>query len=269
MYFFLLFYRMMLSKSRNLVALITGGASGLGKGCAEQLLKMGSKIVLMDLPTSSGAEVAESLHKTDVVFSPGDVASESDVSKTLEFCRQKFGKLDAVVNCAAIGIAFTIYNNTKKKPHPLEPFENVFRVNVLGTFNVIRQSIGMMLEKELAEDEERGVIIITSSTAAFDGQQGQAVYAACCGALNSMTLPLARDCSRHRIRVVTIAPGLFNTPLTSFLPEKVRQFFGRLTPYPHRFGEPVEFGHLVKSVIENPMINGEVIRIDGGLRMPP
>ncbi|KRX27972.1 Dynein heavy chain, cytoplasmic [Trichinella nelsoni] len=253
----------------NLVALITGGASGLGKGCAEQLLKMGSKIVLMDLPTSSGAEVAESLHKTDVVFSPGDVASESDVSKTLEFCRQKFGKLDAVVNCAAIGIAFTVYNNTKKQPHPLEPFENVFRVNVLGTFNVIRQSIGMMLEKELAEDEERGVIIITSSTAAFDGQQGQAVYAACCGALNSMTLPLARDCSRHRIRVVTIAPGLFNTPLTSFLPEKVRQFFGRLTPYPHRFGEPVEFGHLVKSVIENPMINGEVIRIDGGLRMPP
>ncbi|KRY59545.1 Dynein heavy chain, cytoplasmic [Trichinella britovi] len=249
----------------NLVALITGGASGLGKGCAEQLLKMGSKIVLMDLPTSSGAEVAESLHKTDVVFSPGDVASESDVSKTLEFCRQKFGKLDAVVNCAAIGIAFTIYNNTKKKPHPLEPFENVFRVNVLGTFNVIRQSIGMMLEKELAEDEERGVIIITSSTAAFDGQQGQAAYAACCGALNSMTLPLARDCSRHRIRVVTIAPGLFNTPLTSFLPEKVRQFFGRLTPYPHRFGEPVEFGHLVKSVIENPMINGEVIRIDGDL----
>ncbi|XP_003378833.1 dynein heavy chain, cytoplasmic [Trichinella spiralis] len=186
----------------------------LGKGCAEQLLKMGSKIVLMDLPTSSGAEVAESLHKTDVVFSPGDV-------------------------------------------------------NVLGTFNVIRQSIGMMLEKELAEDEERGVIIVTSSTAAFDGQQGQAAYAACCGALNSMTLPLARDCSRHRIRVVTIAPGLFNTPLTSFLPEKVRQFFGRLTPYPHRFGEPVEFGHLVKSVIENPMINGEVIRIDGGLRMPP
>ncbi|KRY43501.1 Dynein heavy chain, cytoplasmic [Trichinella spiralis] len=188
--------------------------SSLGKGCAEQLLKMGSKIVLMDLPTSSGAEVAESLHKTDVVFSPGDV-------------------------------------------------------NVLGTFNVIRQSIGMMLEKELAEDEERGVIIVTSSTAAFDGQQGQAAYAACCGALNSMTLPLARDCSRHRIRVVTIAPGLFNTPLTSFLPEKVRQFFGRLTPYPHRFGEPVEFGHLVKSVIENPMINGEVIRIDGGLRMPP
>ncbi|KRZ77608.1 Dynein heavy chain, cytoplasmic [Trichinella papuae] len=266
---FLLFYRMMLSKSRNLVALITGGASGLGKGCAEQLLKMGSKIVLMDLPTSSGAEVAESLHKTDVVFSPGDVTSESDVSKTLEFCRQKFGKLDAVVNCAAIGVAFTIYNNTKKQPHPLEPFESVFRVNVLGTFNVVRQSIGIMMEKELAEDEERGVIIMTSSTAAFEGQQGQTVYAACCGALNSMTLPLARDCSRHRIRVVTIAPGLFNTPLTSFLPEKVRQFFARLTPYPHRFGQPAEFGHLVQSVIENPMINGEVIRIDGGLRMPP
>uniref|UniRef100_A0A5S6R645 3-hydroxyacyl-CoA dehydrogenase type-2 n=1 Tax=Trichuris muris TaxID=70415 RepID=A0A5S6R645_TRIMR len=256
-------------KVKDLVALIAGGASGLGKGCAEHLLKQGSKVVILDLPTSNGKQVAEALLGTDVAFSPGDVTSEKDVEEALNLCRTRFGKLDVLINCAAIGVALSVYNVTEKRPHPLDPFEKLLKVNVTGNFNLIRQSIGLMLERNVKENEERGLIIQTSSTAAFDGQQGQLAYAAASGALNSMTLPLARDCARFGIRAVTIAPGLFNTPLTSMYPEKVQKFFQRLTPYPPRMGEPSEFAHLVQCVIENPMINGEVIRIDGSLRLPP
>ncbi|CDW53602.1 3 hydroxyacyl coenzyme A dehydrogenase type 2 [Trichuris trichiura] len=251
---------------QGLVALIAGGASGLGKGCAEHLLNLGSKVVILDLPTSNGKQVAEALHETDVAF---QVTSEKDVEEALNLCRSRFGKLNVLINCAAIGVALSVYNVTEKRPHPLDPFEKLVKVNVIGNFNLVRQSIGLMLERKIDENEERGIIIQVSSTAAFDGQQGQLAYAAASGALNSMTLPLARDCARFGIRAVTIAPGLFNTPLTSMYPEKVQKFFQRLTPYPPRMGEPSEFAHMVQCVIENPMINGEVIRIDGALRLPP
>ncbi|KHJ43339.1 oxidoreductase, short chain dehydrogenase/reductase family protein [Trichuris suis] len=256
-------------KVKGLVTLIAGGASGLGKACAEHLLNLGSKVIILDLPTSNGKQVAEALHETDIAFHAGDITSEKDVEEALNLCRSRFGKLNVLVNCAAIGVALSVYNITEKRPHPLDPFEKLVKVNVIGNFNLVRQSIGLMLERKVNENEERGIIIQVSSTAAFDGQQGQLAYAASSGALNSMTLPLARDCARFGIRAVTIAPGNCFTPLTSMYPEKVQKFFQRLTPYPPRMGEPSEFAHLVQCVIENPMINGEVIRIDGGLRLPP
>ncbi|CAD5121608.1 DgyrCDS10106 [Dimorphilus gyrociliatus] len=253
---------------KGLVALVTGGASGLGRGTVERFVREGAKVVICDLPKSPGEEVAASL-KGDAIFVPTDVTSESDVGNALEVCKKNFGKLDAVVNCAGIGIAVSTYNFKNNKAHSQEDFLKVLNVNVGGTFNVIRQAAGLMGANEPNVDGQRGCIVNTASVAAFDGQRGQAAYSASKGAIYGMTLPIARDLAIQGIRVNTIAPGLFDTPLLAGLPEKVRSYLAKSVPFPQRLGYPDEYGHLAQFIIQSPMMNGETVRLDGAIRMQP
>lgn len=253
---------------KNSVALVTGGASGLGRATVERFIQQGAKVVLCDLPTSQGKDVAAALGE-NCVFAPTDVTSQEDVQKAVDLAGNKFGRLDASINCAGIGVAFKTYNFNKKRPHMMEDFTRVLNVNTGGSFNVIRLSVGLMGENTPNEDGQRGVVINTASVAAFDGQQGQAAYSASKGAIVGMTLPIARDLANVGIRCVTIAPGLFDTPLLSTLPEKVRTFLASTVPFPSKLGDPGVYAHLAQNIVENPMINGEVIRLDGALRMQP
>lgn len=253
---------------KGVVGLVTGGASGLGRATVERLVREGGRAVLCDLPTSKGESVAKEVGE-NVVFAPVDVTSEKDVLDALEVTKTKFGRLDVVVNCAGIGVAFKTYNFNKNLPHKLEDFIRVLTVNTAGTFNVIRLSVGLMGQNAPNEDGQRGVVINTASVAAYDGQIGQAAYSASKGAIVGMTLPIARDLASQGIRVCTIAPGLFDTPLLAALPEKVRNFLAKTVPCPQRLGKPDEYAQMVQSIILNPMLNGEVIRLDGALRMQP
>ncbi|XP_055914269.1 3-hydroxyacyl-CoA dehydrogenase type-2 [Eupeodes corollae] len=253
---------------KNAVSLVTGGASGLGRATAERLARNGAKVVLADLATSKGNEVAKELGD-NVVFVPVDVSSEKDVQNAVQVAKDQFGRLDLAVNCAGTAVAFRTYNFNKSLPHKLEDFARVLTINTVGTFNVIRLSAGLMGTNEPNQDGQRGVIINTASVAAYDGQIGQAAYAASKAAVVGMTLPIARDLSTQGIRVCTIAPGLFNTPMLASLPEKVRTFLAKSIPFPQRLGEPSEYAHLVQAIYENPLMNGETIRIDGALRMQP
>lgn len=187
----------------------------------------------------------------------------------MEVAKDKFGRLDVTVNCAGIAVAFKTYNFNKNLAHKLDDFAKVLTVNTVGTFNVIRLSAGMMGQNEPNQDGQRGVIVNTASVAAYDGQMGQAAYAASKAAVVGMTLPIARDLSSQGIRVVTIAPGLFDTPMLKALPDKVRAFLAKTVPFPQRLGDPSEYAHLVESIVDNPLLNGEVIRLDGALRMMP
>ncbi|XP_060619214.2 3-hydroxyacyl-CoA dehydrogenase type-2 isoform X1 [Anolis sagrei] len=253
---------------KGMVGLVTGGASGLGRATAERLVQQGASAVVLDLPKSEGESVAKSLGEK-CVFAPADVTSESDVKAALALAREKFGRVDIAVNCAGIAVAVKTYNIKKDLPHNLEDFQRVINVNIAGTFNVIRLTAGEMGKNEPDSDGHRGVIINTASVAAFEGQVGQAAYSASKGGIVGMTLPIARDLAPIGIRVVTIAPGLFATPLLASLPEKVRTFLARQVPFPSRLGAPEEYAHLVQCIAENPMINGEVIRLDGAIRMQP
>lgn len=246
--------------------MVTGGASGLGRATVERFARAGSKVVLGDLQTSQGAEVAKELGD-NVVFVPLDVTSEKDVTEALEVAKSKFGRLDVAVNCAGIAVAFKTYNFNKNAAHKLEDFAKVITVNTIGTFNVIRLSAGMMGLNDPNQDGQRGVIINTASVAAYDGQIGQAAYSASKAAIVGMTLPIARDLSTQGIRIMTIAPGLFDTPLLQKLPDKVRDFLAKTVPFPQRLGNPAEYAQLVESIVDNPLLNGETIRIDGALRM--
>jgi len=248
---------------------VTGAASGLGRGTAERLVKQGAKVVVADLPTSKGAEFATHLGAGNAIFTPLNVTSEEDVMKAMEETKKAFGKLDVVVNCAGVAIAAKVYNYNKRRMHDLADFNRILSVNVGGTFNVIRHACHLFGDNQLDDQKQRGVIINTASIAAFDGQMGQAAYAASKGGIVSMTLPLARDLAADGVRVVTIAPGLFQTPLLAMLPDKVRIFMQATVPNPSRFGDPDEYAALVQHIIENPYMNGEVIRLDGALRMAP
>uniref|UniRef100_A0A3B3RU47 3-hydroxyacyl-CoA dehydrogenase type-2 n=1 Tax=Paramormyrops kingsleyae TaxID=1676925 RepID=A0A3B3RU47_9TELE len=254
--------------AEGMVGLVTGGASGLGKATVERLVSQGASAVILDLPSSDGLSVAKSLGDR-CAFAPADVTSEADVRSAVALAREKFGRLDLAVNCAGIAVAVKTYNFKKDVPHSLEDFTRVLTVNAAGTFNVIRLAVGEMGKNEPNADGHRGCIINTASVAAFDGQVGQVAYSASKGAIVGMTLPIARDLAPMGIRVVTIAPGLFSTPLLAGLPEKVQSFLARQVPFPSRLGDPTEYAHLVTSLAENPMINGEVIRLDGALRMQP
>lgn len=245
---------------------MTGGGSGLGKATVEKLIKEGGKVSILDLPKSGGDGVASEFGG-DAKFFPVDITSESDVSSALTDTKKRFGKLDVIVNCAGIARANKVYNFNKNTMHKLEDFEDVVKTNVVGTFNVIRQGVGVIGENEPDEDGYRGVVINVASIAAFEGQIGQAAYAASKGAIVSMTLPLARDLGTHGIRVCTIAPGLFDTPLLRHLPDKVIAFLSKQHVFPQRLGKGSEFADLVQAIILNKMLNGEVIRLDGGLRM--
>lgn len=247
---------------------MTGGASGLGRATVERFARAGSNVILADLKSSQGAQVAKECGD-NVVFVPVDVTSEKDVTDALDIAKSKWGRLDVAVSCAGIGIAYKTFNFNKNLPHKLEDFARVLSINTVGTFNVIRLSSGLIGQNTPNEDGQRGVIVNTASVAAYDGQIGQAAYSASKAAVVGMTLPIARDLSTQGIRVVTIAPGLFDTPMLQQLPEKVRAFLAKTVPFPQRLGNPSEFAQLVESIVDNPLLNGEVIRIDGALRMMP
>ncbi len=246
------------------VALITGGASGLGLASAEKLLESGASVVILDLPGSPGQAVADKLGDR-VRFSPGDVTDEASVTTALDLAAE-LGPLRVAVSCAGIGNAIKTIG--KKGPFPLADFTRIININLIGTFNVLR----LAAERIAASDpitDERGVIINTASIAAFDGQIGQAAYSASKGGIVGMTLPIARDLASYKIRVMTIAPGLFDTPLLAGLPEEARTSLGVQVPHPARLGDPAEYGALVAHIVANPMLNGEVIRLDGAIRMGP
>ncbi|EGI66973.1 PREDICTED: 3-hydroxyacyl-CoA dehydrogenase type-2-like [Acromyrmex echinatior] len=252
---------------KGTVALVTGGASGLGRGTVERFVKQGAKVIIGDLPVSKGKTVADELGEDNAVFVPMDVTSESDVQAALDFTKQKFGKLDVLVNSAGIGVISKTYNSNEKLPHKLKDFARIIEVNTTGTFNVIRLSVGLMIENSPNQNGQRGVIVNNASIAAFDGTTGKAAYSASKGAVVGMTLPIARDLSKDGIRVVTIAPGLFDTPLLRKMPEKLRTIITENIAFPQRWGNPDEFAMLVQQIVENPILNGETIRLDGALRI--
>ncbi|MEE3062450.1 MAG: 3-hydroxyacyl-CoA dehydrogenase [Actinomycetota bacterium] len=243
------------------VAVVTGGASGLGLATTKRLLDAGASVVALDLKGEDAvADLGPRAH-----FAETDVTQPDSVTAALDIA-WKLGPVRIAVNCA--GVVNTLKTLGKDGPFPLEDFRKVVEVNLIGTFNVIR----LTAERIAATDpigEERGVIVNTASVAAFDGQIGQAAYSASKGGVVGMTLPIARDLARNFIRVVTIAPGLFMTPMMASLPEAARASLGQQVPHPARLGDPDEYGALVTHIVENPMINGEVIRLDGAIRMAP
>ncbi|MEE4596063.1 3-hydroxyacyl-CoA dehydrogenase [Streptomyces sp. DSM 41524] len=246
------------------VAVITGGSSGLGFATAQRLLDAGALVALVDLPSSDGAAVAAKLGDR-AIFAPADVTSEQDITAALDAATQ-LGNIRIVVNCAGIGPAGRVLG--KKGPFPLSDFARIIQVNLIGTFNVIRLAAERMSSNEPV-DGDRGVIVNTASVAAFEGQIGQAGYSASKGGVVGLTLPVARDLASLHIRVVTIAPGLFETPMLAGLPEEAKKSLGDQVPHPNRLGHPEEYAALVQHIAENPMLNGETIRLDGAIRMAP
>lgn len=249
------------------VAFITGAGQGLGKATALRLASLGVKVCLADLSEEKIYSVAKEIGNDNAIAFPIDVTSESMVSSSLDEMMNKYGQLNYVINCA--GIAPPMKTLGKKGPHSLEQFIKVLNINTVGTFNVVRLTAEKMALNKPDADGCRGVIINTASVAAMDGQIGQAAYAASKGAVAAMTLPIARDLSSYGIRICTIAPGLFMTPMMEGLPESVRQDLAKTVPFPKRLGNPIEYAQLVQSILENPMMNGEIIRLDGALRMQP
>lgn len=246
------------------VALVTGGASGLGLATTEELLGAGASVVILDLPASNGETVAKEWGDR-ARFAPADVTNEAEVQAAVDEAVDAFGALHIVVNCAGVGFPGRVLTRDGGAID-LERFEFVVKVNLIGTFNVLRLAAAQIAKQE-PEGEERGVIVNTASIAAFDGQIGQAAYAASKGGVVGMTLPIARDLAKRQIRCMTIAPGTFDTPMLAGLPEEARQGLAADIPHPHRLGDPKEYGLLVRQIVENPMLNGEVIRLDGALRM--
>ncbi|MCC6272449.1 MAG: 3-hydroxyacyl-CoA dehydrogenase [Deltaproteobacteria bacterium] len=249
---------------KDSVALVTGGASGLGRAVAEAFLKSGAKVVVVDLARDENAASVAQLGER-ALFAPADVSDEAAVKQALAAAKERFGALHVAVNCA--GIAFALKTLQKGQPVDLQTFEFTLKVNLVGTFNVCRLAAALMAENAPNADGERGVLINTASIAAFDGQMGQTAYAASKGGIVSLTLPLARDLAAYGIRVATIAPGIFDTPMLAKLPEPARQSLAEQVPFPKRLGNPAEFAALARHIVENSMLNGEVIRLDGALRM--
>jgi NAD(P)-dependent dehydrogenase (short-subunit alcohol dehydrogenase family) len=244
--------------------LVTGGASGLGEATVRTLIGAGGKVVILDV-NAEAVQVAAGRLGPAVRYVAGDVARAEDVERAVATATESFGTLSGAVNAAGILIPEKVLG--KAGPHRLESFERTVRVNLVGTFNVIRLAAAAMAGAEPDGSGERGVIVCTASVAAYDGQIGQAAYAASKGGVVSLTLPIARELARHGIRVVTIAPGIFDTPMLAGLSEAARASLGEQVPFPPRLGHPEEYGALVRHIIENEMLNGEVIRLDGALRM--
>jgi NAD(P)-dependent dehydrogenase (short-subunit alcohol dehydrogenase family) len=251
---------------RGRTFLVTGGGSGLGAATARLLVESGANVLIADVNREAGEGLAGALGAHSR-FAETNVADESSVQAAVDLASDAFGGLHGVVNCAGIAIAERALG--KNGPHPLASFTKVIQVNLIGTFNVIRLAAAAMAQNEPTAGGERGVIVNTASVAAFDGQIGQAAYSASKGGVVSMTLPLAREFARLGIRVMTIAPGIFETPMLAGLPEAARQSLGQQVPFPSRLGQPSEYAALVKHIIENEMLNGEVIRLDGAIRMAP
>jgi len=249
---------------QNKGVLITGGASGLGAACSRLFVQAGAKVVIADFNSETGTALAKELGDS-VRFVKTNVVEEADVQKAVQTIVDAFGGLHIAINCAGIGIAELVLG--KDGPASLAAFTRVIQVNLIGTFNSIRLAAAAMATNQPNEGGERGVIINTASAAAFEGQIGQAAYSASKGGVVSMTLPIARELARHGIRVMTIAPGLFDTPLLASLPEPARVALGKQVPFPPRLGRPDEYAALARHIVENEMLNGEVIRLDGAIRM--
>lgn len=246
--------------------IVTGGGSGLGEGTARVFAEAGANVVVADINQEGGNRVAGELGG-QAVFADCNVTSEESVQATVDLALSRFGGLHGAINCAGVGAAMKVGN--KFGPHPLDLFKVVLDVNLSGTFNVIRLCAAKMTELPADEGGERGVFINTASVAAFEGQIGQAAYAASKGGVVSMTLPIAREFARFGIRVCTIAPGLFDTPMLAALPDEAKASLGAQVPFPPRLGTPREFGLLARHIAENTMLNGECIRLDGAIRMQP
>ena len=247
-------------------AIVFGGASGLGEATARRLHEHGARVTIADLNEDKGGALAAELGD-DADFVKTDVTKADEVEAAVAAAAEAEGGLRINVCCAGVGWAEKLAG--KRGPHQLQPFETVIGINLIGTFNALRFAAVAVLGNDPNAEGERGVCINTASAAAYDGQIGQLAYSASKGGIVGMTLPAARDLSASGIRVVTIAPGLFNTPLFALLPQEQRDALGATVPFPNRLGEPPEFAQLVQSVVENPMLNGEVIRLDGALRMAP
>lgn len=251
---------------QNKAILVTGGASGLGAACVQLLSQSGAKVAIADLNSEGGTALAIELGDS-ALFVTTNVVDEASVQNAVQTAVNAFGGLHVLINCAGIGVAEKVLG--KEGPHSLASFNKVIQVNLVGTFNAIRIVAAAMSRNEPNEDGERGVIINTASVAAFEGQIGQAAYSASKGGIVGMTLPIAREFARYGIRVLTIAPGLFDTPLLAGLPEPARISLGQQVPFPSRLGRPGEYAALAKHIIENEMLNGTVIRLDGAIRMAP
>lgn len=253
-------------KIEGKTAMITGGASGLGEAVARRFIKLGGRVVILDVNQERGLALVAELGD-NAAFCKVDIACSDDIVQALAFARDLFGQIDILINCA--GIASGMKTAGKKGPHDLNTFSRVIAINLIGVFDVLRQTAFQMLSNQVNEDGGKGVIVNTASIAAFDGQVGQVAYSASKAALAGMTLPIARDLCDEGIRVCTIAPGLFNTPMMASLPEQVRIDLANTVPFPKKLGDPDEFAMLVQQIVENPMLNGETIRLDGALRMAP
>lgn len=245
--------------------LVTGGSSGLGAACAREFTSAGANVVILDIG-EHGAEVASQLG-ANARFAKTDVTDETQVQAAIDLAKREFGALHGAINCAGIATAERAVG--REGPQPLAHFSKVISVNLIGTFNVIRLAAAAMAANAAGTNEDRGVIICTASVAAFDGQIGQVAYSASKGGVVAMVLPLAREFAQHQIRVMGIAPGIFNTPMMAGLPEAARESLGKQTPFPARLGEPSEYAALARHIVENQMLNGEVIRLDGAIRLAP
>ncbi|WP_312505635.1 3-hydroxyacyl-CoA dehydrogenase [Lysinibacillus sp.] len=253
-------------KNHEVIAVVTGGASGLGEATVRKLVEQGGKAIIFDVNDERGQALVQELGQS-VHYVRVDVTKEEDVATGLEQAIAAFGKVNVAVNCAGTADASKVIS--KRGVHALALFEKIISVNLIGTFNVIRLVAEKMQHNEPNEDGQRGVIINTASVAAFDGQIGQAAYSASKGGVAAMTLPIARELAEIGVRVMTIAPGIVETPMFASLPEPARTALAQMTPFPKRLGKPSEYALLVDSIIHNGLLNGEVIRLDGAIRMQP
>ncbi len=246
--------------------LVTGGSSGLGAACVRELAGAGGNVVILDIG-EHGSALASELGK-NARFTRTDVTSDEQVQAAVDVAVKEFGALNGAINCAGVATAERAVG--KEGPQPLAHFTKVVTINLIGTFNVARLAAAQMMKQSVSgPDEDRGVIVCTASVAAFDGQIGQAAYAASKGGVVGLTLPLAREFASQQIRVCSIAPGIFDTPMLAGLPEAARESLGKQTPYPARLGRPAEYAALARHIIENRMLNGETIRLDGAIRLAP
>ncbi len=245
--------------------IISGGASGLGAACAREFSRAGANVVICDV-SERGGELAGELG-AKACFARTDVTDSEQVQAAVDLAVERFGALHGAINCAGIATAERVIG--REGPLPLERFAKVIAVNLIGTFNVIRLAAAKMIARPVEPGEDRGVIICTASVAAYDGQIGQAAYSASKGGVVGLTLPIAREFAQHQIRVCSIAPGIFDTPMLAGLPEAARESLGKQVPFPSRLGRPAEYAALARHIVENQMLNGEVIRLDGAIRMAP
>lgn len=245
--------------------LVTGGSSGLGAAVVREFAGADANVVIVDV--NEPREAPDAAIAPRVRFQKTDVSNEAQVQAAVDLAVQEFGGLNGAVNCAGIATAERAVG--REGPQPLDHFTRVITVNLIGTFNVVRLAAAQIMKQEAAPGEDRGVIVCTASVAAFDGQIGQAAYSASKGGVAALTLPLAREFAQQQIRVMSIAPGIFDTPMMAGLPEAARESLGRQTPFPARLGKPQEYAMLARHIVENQMLNGEVIRLDGAIRLAP